>query len=110
MSREIGDLLEDKVFHAFEDHGIEIKKFNNSGALNKNDSDLHTENFQIECKRTNSKKDIDKPSFKNKDWIKLCKEARSRNKKPMLFISGKDVNNALAVMRLQDIVELLEQK
>lgn len=107
-TREYGDGLEQHVIDKFNEAGLPINRYNNSGAVHKNDSDLFNEHLQIECKRTGmgDKQNLVKPKISIKDWGRILKEARSRNKRPILVNSGNDVSEALVTLRLKDFIEL----
>ena len=110
-SRAYGESLETYVIDKFADFGIDVKQFKNSGAENPNDSDLNHSHIQLECKRNGltDTKGNSYPKFKIKDWQRIIKEARSRNKMPGLVISGDKVNSALIVLKLEDFAKIFAE-
>jgi hypothetical protein len=76
-----------------------------SGSKHRNDSDIHADRYQIECKMRNT----DGFMITKEAWKKLCYRAGMRAKIPALVV-GKpgEFDEAIIVMRLRDFTSVVE--
>ena len=114
MNVEYGNELEEFVLDALKAIANATRRNTAGGAGMPEDSDLRTNNLQIECKRLDSK---DPEWYKKqksinlkKAWIvKLIKRSQVSGKLPMLVTSGKNMDSTAWVhMPLRVFLEMVD--
>lgn len=98
------ECLEIHVCNLLDEAGHLAERTPGSGSKRRNDSDVHTRRFQLECKLKNT----EGFSITKEAWNKLVYRAGMRAKVPILVTgNAKDISEAVIVMRLRDFVGIL---
>jgi len=101
------EIFEHRVVSEFDNAGHYAERTPGSGNQRRNDSDVHTNHFQLECKLKNAVGF----TVTKEAWKKIVYRAGMRAKVPIL-VTGKidELDEAVIVMRLRDFAGVLKQE